>query len=290
MATQPEDDELTLDTPAEDPENPVDPQEGPENPEPAPEEGDEEDFFFAGDDLPPEGEADSPVIKQFRQRDREHARRIRELEKQLEERAAPPPIEDPGPEPDFEDVQADWYLDPPAWKAAHKEWEQKKAAAEEAKSADQKRKEAANKSLLDDRDAWHAERAKIRVPDREEATAIIETALGEETWQRAAFAKLGADAAKMEVALARNPARLQEVMSIDDPIKWAFRLGELKGKIQMTKRKAPEPEDIATGTANVRQESADKVLERLEKEAAANGGDRSKIAAHKAAQKKAARR
>jgi hypothetical protein len=53
-----------------------------------------------------------------------------------------------------------------------------------------------------------------------------------------------------------------------------------------SRRRAPEPEQVTTGNAGVRG-GADKTLERLEAEAARNGGDRTKIIAYKANLKKA---
>jgi hypothetical protein len=55
----------------------------------------------------------------------------------------------------------------------------------------------------------------------------------------------------------------------------------MEGAVKVTKgRKAPEPDRPLSGSAKM-PGGADKELEKLEKEAARNGGDRSKIIAYK---------
>jgi len=55
-------------------------------------------------------------------------------------------------------------------------------------------------------------------------------------------------------------------------------IGELKGKLQVTKRKTPEPDRGLVG--NAASNGADKTLARLEKKAA-DSGDRTELIAYK---------
>jgi hypothetical protein len=266
MATRPEDDELTLDTPAEDPENLVDPQEDPENPEPKPEEGDEEEIIFSDDPEQP-AENDSALIRHLREE-------LKKTRRELQERPAPeqPKIE-VGPRPTLESCE--WDEDKHA--EALDAWYDRRRQAEQQKTAGEKQAEAANEAFQADVQRFEGARASLKVAGAPEA---IETALASLSLvQRAVIVKAADNAATVLAALGKHPARLTELAAIEDPIKLATAIVKLEGKIQMTKRKAPEPEEVATGNASVRQ-GADAQLEKLEKEAARTG-DRSSLIAYK---------
>jgi hypothetical protein len=278
MAVEPEDDELLLENQQDEGDKPEDQQdeEGEQgSPKPG-DEGDEELEVFIGDEAAPaSGASDSSVIRTLRERNRELTRRLGQVE-------APKPVEI-GPRPTLEECE--WDEDRHA--EAVEEWVTRKRAATQAETEQQRSQREANEDFARDRQAFETTRQSLKVTGREDATAAVEATL--DPIQQAVLTKAGKDAALLEQGIGRNPDLLAEIASIKDPIKLALRLGELKGKIQMApRRKAPEPEQIESGTAAVKQ-GMDKTLERLEAEAARNGGDRSKIIAYKAQQKSKAK-
>jgi hypothetical protein len=267
MATQPDDDALILDNPADDPENPVDPQE-PQDPQDPPE--DEDDIVFSDDPVQP-AENDSALIRHLRNE-------LKRTKQELAERPAPqaPKIE-VGPRPTLEGCE--WDEDKHA--DALDAWYDRKRQAEQQETAEQASQRKANETFQADVQRFEGARASLRVAGAPEA---IDTALASlSPVQQAVIVKAADNAATLLAALGKHPARLAEVTAIEDPVKLAAAIAKMEGKIQMTKRRAPDPEEVATGSASVRSESSDKVLERLQKEADKTG-DRTKLIAHKRAQ------
>jgi hypothetical protein len=272
MATQPEDIDIDLDPPAEDPENPVDPQD-PENPDDPPE--DEEEIVF-GDDPTVPADDDSAVIRHLRA---ELKRRTQELA----ERPAPQPKPvEIGPKPTLETCE--W--DEEKFETELTAWHDRQRQAEAQRSDAEKQAEAANKAFATDVERFNTARTSLKVPGAPEA---IDTALSSLSQVQQAALVTGADnAALVLAALGKHPGKLAELAGIANPIKFAVAVAKLEGTLKVqSRRKAPEPENVTTGNAGVRAEKTDKALERLEAEASRNGGDRSKIIAYKAGLKKA---
>jgi hypothetical protein len=106
--------------------------------------------------------------------------------------------------------------------------------------------------------------------------------------QQAVIVKAADNPALVLYSLGKHPAKLAELSQITDPLKMAAAVARLEGGLKvMPKRKPPEPEEIASGTASV-SHGKDKELERLEKEAERTG-DRTKLIAYKARQKSQAK-
>jgi hypothetical protein len=273
MATQPEDDALELDQEA--PEAGDEP-ETPEQQEEQPPE-DEDDIVFSDDPAEPKA-GDSDLIKHLRNE-------LKKTKQELAERPAPQaPKVEVGPRPTLEGCE--WDEDKHA--EALDAWYDRKRQAEQQETAEQANQRKANETFQADVQRFEGARASLKVAGAPEA---IDTALASlSPVQQAVIVKAADNAATVLAALGKHPARLTELAAIEDPIKLATAIAKLEGKIQMTKRKVPDPEEVATGSASVRQEGPDKVLERLEKEAAANGGDRTKISEYKAGLKARAKR
>jgi hypothetical protein len=132
---------------------------------------------------------------------------------------------------------------------------------------------------------FNTARASLKVPAAGEA---IDTALSSLSPVQQAALVTGADnAAVVLAALGRQPGKLAEIAGIENPIKFAAAVAKWEGTLKVqSRRRAPDPEQVTTGNAGVRTAGPDKTLERLEAEAARNGGDRSKIIAYKANLKK----
>ena len=80
-------------------------------------------------------------------------------------------------------------------------------------------------------------------------------------------------------AIGKNSKVAQELADIKDPVKFAFAVSKMEGKLKMGKRKAkPAPEATVKGGGG--GVGKDHTLERLQKEADKTG-DRSKIFAYR---------
>jgi hypothetical protein len=270
MATQPDDDALILDNPADDQDQQDD--QGGDDQQQDQQEAAEEDEIFIGDDLAAPAENDSSVIRHLRDE-------IRKRDRIIAERPAPqaPKIE-VGPKPDlWEDCEGD----PDKFEAALTAWHDRQRQADAQKTADEKQAEAANASFRADVQRFEGARSTLKVAGAPEA---IDTALASlSPVQQAALVTAADNAALVAAALGKHPAKLADLAGIENPIKFAVAVAKLEGTLKVAKRKAPDPEEVATGSASVRSESSDKVLERLQKEADKTG-DRTKLIAHKRAQ------
>jgi hypothetical protein len=143
----------------------------------------------------------------------------------------------------------------------------------------QEQSRKANEEWQADLGAFEQEKAGLDFPDRDEA---IETATSSlDMVQQAVIVKAAAKPALFMVALGKSEAKRAELAKIQDPIKLAAAVARMEGAVKVTTRKAPNPDRPLSGSSKM-PGSADKEIERLEKKAAANGGDRSELIAYKA--------
>lgn len=218
-------------------------------------------------------------VKDLRRSDREKAKRIRELEQQLEGNKAPDKATEVGEEPTLESCD----FDADVFKTRFKAWMSRQAAHAE----EQRKKADAEKAA---KDAWQAKlnaygeaKAKLKVSDFEDAEAVALSIFDENAFgvtQQGVILN-GADNPAMVIyALGKNPKKAKELASISDPVKFAFAVAKLETQLKVTPRKtAPVPEREVRGNAPANG-SSDKQLARLEAEAERTG-DRSKVIAYK---------
>jgi hypothetical protein len=279
MAVEPEDDELLLDQEHDeggdaDEQDQEEQELGSEKPG---DEGDEElEIAFGDEAAPASGERETGLVKHLRDE-------IRKRDKILAERgtAAPQPIE-VGPKPTLEGCD----YDQDKFEAEYEAWQGRKAEAQKAETSVQQQNRAVEEAWQADVRRFEARKAELKVPNAEEA---IETAMaGLSQVQQAVIVKAADNPALVFAALGKHPGKLAEIASIQDPLKQAVAVTKLEATLKLTsRRKAPEPEQVERGGAP--RHGTDKALERLEAEAARNGGDRTKIAAYKAQLKKQAK-
>lgn len=232
-------------------------------------------FTFDGEEGADEPQPDdSPVIRTLREKTREQARRLKELEAKLKADDKPSEI---GPEPTLEDCG----YDEDEFKRRVKDWTAKQTEAERAEQAKQA-------NIRQQQEAWanrvltFEEKAKTLVPNYAETAAAVADQFGDDEAGNVAKAILiYADDPRLLAALNSSPAKLAELVAMkNDPTALAIAVGELKGKIRtMPRKSAPPPETITKGGAPVAA-SVDKELERLEKDADRTG-DRSAVIAYK---------
>lgn len=248
-------------------------------------EEDGEVFVSIGEESPPseddEQKAAPDWVKELRKNDREKTRKIRELEDQLKATTAPAKAAAALTKPTLE--SCDYDEDEFARKFEAYTADQARIAGE------QKAKEAAAKA---ETDAWNARveahnkaKAALRVPDYDDVEATVSEALS--ITQRGIIVQGAENSAVVTYALGSNPAKLQELATIKDPVKFAFAVAKLETQMKVTPRKAPPaPEKRVAGSAPV-QGSANSELARLEAEADRTG-DRSRLIAYRKSLKQAA--
>jgi len=233
-------------------------------------------FVFEGDDPEAERADDSSTIRDLRAKLREEQREKHELKKQVEAAAAPkadalpakPTLEACGyDEEQFEQELTAWHG---------------KKAEQDAKQSEQQAKARKMQESFQAQANSLGERGNAVVKDFDAQVAALADKFGTDLNGNAAKAALVfADDPRLIIALNNSPAKLAELLALKDmPLALAVKIGELKGKIQtMHRRTAPAPETVTKGGAPVNA-SADKQLEKLEKEAERTG-NRTAVVAYK---------
>jgi hypothetical protein len=257
---------------AEEPEQPAEPEES---------EAEEETIIGFGDedDEEPSAEDDTPTIRRIRERNREITKQLREKDRELAElrqKVTTPKIE-VGPKPGLwdDDIAGDEEL----YDKRMEDWRRQVSEAEKHQTAEQEKSRRVIESYQRDLETYNSRKASIGVPDYEDAEAVVVAALAPE--QQAVALQAANDPAALVYALSKSPAKLAELQKIDNPWKLSAAIARLEGSVKVTTRKkAPNIDRPTRGSASVVQESGDKKLEQLEKEAEKTG-DRSKVIAYK---------
>jgi len=276
----------TLKEPATAPELPEG--QAPDAPEPDAEaEGEEEIAVSFGDDPPepePEPAPEPNQLRQLREQARVLLREKRELQEQLRARDAPPPEIALGPKPELEDFDYDIQK----WEPVYIDWAEKK------RQVDEKAEQARVAARAND-EAWQAklnkygqDRAKLKVPDFEEAEERIQHMLPVAQQSAIVHAASDDNPALIFYALSKYPTKTKELANLKlanghpDVVKFAYELGKLVTQMKTTPRSRPAPpapETPMRSTAPSRS-AANATLERLEAEADRTG-DRTKVAAYR---------
>lgn len=255
MADEPNDDELLLDTPVE--------QDAPENQDAA--EDDDLELTFGDEAPPPEQERETGLAKHLREEIRRRDKELAELRRQQPQ----PRAIEVGDEPTLEGCE----YDEDKFKAEWRAWNNRADEARQAETQTEATNRQAQESWAEEVRNYETKKAAITSP---KAQAAIEVALASlNPVQQAVIVKAADNPANVFAALGMYPAKLQEISAIADPVKQAAAIAKLEGKLQVTNRKrAPEPEEIASGTASLK--GSDATLEKLQKDADKTG-DRTKL-------------
>ena len=237
-----------------------------------PEEAEEETIIQFGDEevKPPE-EAAPQWVRDLRKRTRELERENAALK--AVRTSEVPPIE-VGDKPTLEGCG----YDEDVFDRERDAWEERKAKAELQQKANQKAQEEQQTAWAAELEEYGKKRTSLKVHDFEDAEEAATGALNH--IQQAIIVKGADNPAAVIYALGKHPQKLEALSKIHDPVKFAFAVSKLERDLKVTtRRKAPEPEQMAKGSAPLSANS-DKHLERLEKEADRTG-DRSKVVAYK---------
>lgn len=248
-----------------------------EESETPPVEEDEVIVTIGGEPEPePEQQSAPEWVKELRRQSREDKRRIRELER-LVQQGGQPAAETkpaPGPKPTLESADYDterYERDLATWYERKRQHEADLAAREAAEKAQAEQWQGKLNGYTE-------KRQSLKVRDFEDAEALVADTLSV-TQQGMILA--GADnPALLVYALGKNPKRAQELASIQDPVVFAWRAAKLEAELKVTNRKpTTQPERTVTGTAP-KSGTVDSNLDRLRAEAERTG-DYSRVFAYK---------
>jgi hypothetical protein len=255
--------------------------------QPSDETAEDEVIVTIGNAEPPPADEDEfngkpapQFVKDLRKSDREKAKRIRELEAKLAEQASPSSqatVAKP--------TLADCDYDEEAFETKLTAWQEQERArkAEQEAQAEQQRK--AQEDYQSRLTAFATEKAALKVRDYEDAEAVVDGLFS--PTQIGIIVHAAAKPATLKYALGKNPAEVQKLASITDPVKFAFAVAKLEDKLSVTNRKPPPPpETVVRGSAPAAG-SVDAKLAQLEAEADRTG-DRSKVAAYRRQQLRSA--
>lgn len=224
----------------------------------------ETDFTFADEEgAAPVPEQETSVIRELRKANREMARKLAEVQRNNQ----PKPIE-VGPKPTL----ADCNFDEEEFEAKLDEWKDRDAQAKRAEQEAVERQQAVAKEWEQRAETFEASKAASKIPGIDAAEETVKSALSDSHFAILMLAP--EDAPKLIAALAKSPAKLEELSKLD-LARAAMMVGELKGKVQMTTRKAPAPDVPLRGSAAF-SGGTDKQLAKLEQEAERTG-DRTKL-------------
>lgn len=223
-----------------------------------------------GNEKPPAEEKAPGWVREVRQKNRELAKENAELRKKMDGQQTVAV----GKEPTLEEFD----YDADKFKSAYATWLQKKskADADAAKVVEvQKADQVAWQGKLD---AYGTAKAAIKVPDIDEAEALVQETLSEK--QQAIILKGAKNPALLVYALGKNPAKVKELAGLTDLVEFAFAVANVESQLKITKKPAPPaPEKKVEGTG-AKSGSIDSTLDRLRADAEKTG-DYSKVHAHK---------
>lgn len=244
-------------------------------------EGEEGEQGHANDDgeeeysIEIDGEAEedeTPLVKQLRQRTRDQERELSEYRK-----SAKPKVE-LGPKPTLEDCE----YDEDKYEAAIEKWHEDKRQVETADAEEQRQAEVRNEEAQRRVVNYQSQMASLPLPPAEKDAAHQTVAGSLPHILQAAILNYCDNPAKIVLALAKHPAKLEQLASEPDPIKFILKIKDIERNLKVVNRKkppSPESETIQSGSASL-STSVDKELEKLEKEADRTK-DRTKLVAYK---------
>jgi len=278
MATQPdvedqvEDDILDLEE-----EQIIEPDDEGAEEEPAP--ADDEPEPFVGFDDEPEAPAENDLVKHLRQQIRDRDRRLAEVAKTAP--AEPEIVVGERPKP------ADFEYDDDRYEEALDAWDARRAAKAKQDEKRSRAEQSQQEQWAKVTENYATQKKALRFPDVQEVEQrVLETLSGT---TQALIAKHADNAALFIYAAGKSPAKLAELARIDaegDPFAVVKAVTKMEAMLQKprTTARPPAPDTPVRGKV-IAAGSADKILEKLEKEAE-RSGDRSKVIAHKTAMKK----
>jgi hypothetical protein len=212
-------------------------------------------------------------VKDLRKRERQLAKENQKLREQVQS-AVPASQQQLPKEPDLEDFD----YDAAKFKAAHREWMQKSNEIEQRNKSAKEQETAAERAWQERLTNYGTSKAKLGVADFDEAEETVFSVLNK---TQQGIILQGSDKAELLIyALGRNPAKLQSLASIQDPVRYAFAVAQLETQLKTTRRPTTQPEGRIEQRSSGKPTTSEAGLEKLRAEAAKTG-DYSKVTAYK---------
>jgi len=213
-------------------------------------------------------------VRELRKSHRETQRENRELKKQLAAKDTSGKVKvQLGPKPKLEDYD----YDTEQFEQELSNWYEKKREVDKQEADIQAEEEAQQKAWQQQLNSYADKKSKLKVKNFDDAEANVLESFNET--QQAIVIQGADDPALTFYALGMNDAKLKELASIKDPVKFSFAVAKLETQLKVRNRKAPPPERTVSGTAP-KSGSVDSELERLRDEASRTG-DYSKVHRYK---------
>lgn len=234
-----------------------------------------------GDDAAPEPETTQGApewVKELRREARENAKRVKELERALADKAEKPAAL--GVKPtlaacDYDEARFADELDA---------WHDRKRAADDAEAKARADQDAQQRAYQERLTGYGKAKAAMPVADFDDAEAA---ALEKLSVTQQGIILQGCDKPELVIyGLGKATERLTALASITDPVKFAFAVAKMETQMKLTQRKGPPPpERVVTGVGSGAT-AVDNTLERLRDEAG-KSGDYSKVIAYRNAKRAA---
>lgn len=218
---------------------------------------------------------ETPLVKRLRTELRARTKELNEARRP----AAPAAIE-VGEKPTLEGCE----YDPDRYEEEYEAWKDRKASAAAAETTASAEAAKTQKEWHTKIAAYERGKADLRVPGKAEAEAEALASLSQH--QQAVIVKYADKPAALIIALGKSPKKLETLAAMNDLGQFTFTVAKLEKELKVGKKKAPEPEGIVRGAAPL-SHTADKRLEKLEREAARTG-NRTEVVRYKAELKKKA--
>lgn len=241
----------------------------------------EEDVVSIEGVTPPDQEEDKvPApqwVKDVRKQNRELKQKLKELESKQTRETTEQEIVTLPKKPTMEDFD----YDADDYEKALEEWHDKKRVYESKEQEKARQAEAAQKAWQSTVENYGKSKQSLKVRDYDIAEELVTDNLTIE--QQAVILQGAENPAAVVYAIGKNKSHLEELSKIKDPVKFAFAIAKMEGKLKVERRSAPEPEKKVQGSASA--STVDNTLEKLREEATKTG-DMSKLMAYKRQLKK----
>ena len=224
-------------------------------------------------------------VKQLRARQKDDAKKIRDLEHKLAEKEKQPVQQPQLPALHQKPTLESHGFDQEAYEADLDKWYGEKRKREDTEREQQQAAERQQNEWNEIVQGHATKRAALKFADVEEADEFVTSKLS--VVQNGIIRQGAQNSALVNYALFKDQEELARLAKITDPVKFSVAVGTFEGKLKMTTRKsnAPAPEKTLSGNGGVPKDSGvDKTLERLEAEADKTG-DRTKVLAYKRQQR-----
>lgn len=229
------------------------------------------------DDAQDDDDGETPVIRNMRKREREKDKKLRQVERELEQlRKAQQPqqqVPELPPKPTLE--SCGW--DESEFEQKLIDWQKQASQVEQAKAKAQEQQQALVREAEAKRTAYQENAKKLKVKDFADAEEEVVSIFDQN--RQSILLEAADNPALLVYALGKNPAQLERLSKITNLAKFAAEIGKLEKDLKVSKPTKPAPADTNL-RSNAPASGSSKKLAQLEADAERTG-DRTKLIAYK---------